>query len=274
MHVSELYIYPVKSLRGISMPRVEIDALGFLGDRRFMVVDLEGHPLTQRACARMARVSTALANHHLELAMDGRGTISVDVTPDSQAPVRTVNVWNSENLQAEDCGNDVSEWLSAALDQPCRMVRIGSRFTRPVLKPGKTQAGDIVHFADAYPFLAISEASLHDLNDRLENTGESAVPMSRFRPNIVIAGCDAFDEDRCTYLQIGSVLMRAAGPCSRCVITTTDQQTGDRGKEPLRMLASYRRRPNSTEVDFGQNLIHETKSGRITVGDPVVFPPK
>ena len=118
--------------------------------------------------------------------------------------------------------------------------------------------------------LAIGEASLADLNDRLIARGEDALPINRFRPNLVIAGSPAFAEDTWTRFRVGDITFRTAGPCARCIVTTTDQQTAERGKEPLRTLATYRRDPaDPTDVNFGQNLIHETKTGAFRVGDEV-----
>jgi hypothetical protein len=130
----------------------------------------------------------------------------------------------------------------------------------------------VVSFADAYPLLAISEASLADLNDRLLAGGEAPVPMDRFRPNLVLGDCPAYAEDTWTRFRIGDVTFRAAGPCARCLIPTTDQETALRGKEPLRTLATYRRDPEDpADVNFGQNLVHETKSGMIKLGDTVTL---
>lgn len=268
--VAGLFIYPVKALRGCSVPAAHLDALGFVGDRRFLVVDDAGKFLTQRTHPRMALVETHLSAGQLTLAAAPAGSVAVPIAADPHAPLRTVSVWNSEGLLAEDCGTTASAWLSDFLGQRSHLVRIGSKFHRPVLK-STAQSGDVVSFADAYPFLILSHASLDHLNDRiLENHGEP-VPMDRFRPNIVLEGCDAFAEDQWPRLRIGPAVFRAGGPCARCPVTTTDQQTGERGKEPLKTLATFRRDEHKrTEVNFGQNLIHETKTGVIRLGEEVV----
>ncbi|HWA86935.1 MAG TPA: MOSC N-terminal beta barrel domain-containing protein [Opitutus sp.] len=272
MHLSGLFIYPVKSLRGCAVNSAAIDALGLVGDRRFLVVDDTGRFLTQRTLPRMAQITTALTPDTLTLSADAKGSVSVvrnSAFGIRQSTIR-VTVWRSENLLAEDCGDDVATWLSDFLATRCRLVRIGGQFHRPVLKPA-AQPGDIVSFADAVPFLVISEASLADLNDRLLARGEEPLPMNRFRPNLVIAGAPAaFAEDTWPRVRIGDVVFRSAGPSARCVITTTDQFTGERAKEPLRTLATYRRSPTDpTDVIFGQNFIHETKSGTLRLGDVV-----
>lgn len=265
-----LHLYPVKSLRGCSVPTASVDSLGLIGDRRFLVVDETGRFLTQRTHPRMALIATALDATHLTLSLPSSSSIRISRAPDPTAPLRTVSVWKSENLRAEDCGEPVAAFLSDFLSVRCRLVRIGSAFTRPMLK-ASARPGDTVTFADAYPLLVISEASLADLNDRLIARREEPLPMDRFRPNLVISGCPAFAEDTWPHLRIGAISFRAGGPCARCIMTTTDQLTGERtGPEPLRTLATYRRdATDPTDVNFGQNLIHETKSGTLSVGDTV-----
>ncbi len=269
MQLSGLFIYPVKSLGGFSVPSAEVDALGLIGDRRFLVVDETGRFLTQRVLPRMALIQTALSSEALTLSAAGAGTIAIARHPDTRAPLRNVTIWKSEGLLAEDCGDAPAAWLSEFLGARVRLVRIGEKFLRPVLKPA-AGPGDCVTFADAVPLLVIGESTLADLNDRLLARGESALPMNRFRPNLVVSGSAAFAEDEWPRFRIGEVTFRAAGPCIRCTITTTDQETAERGKEPLRTLATYRRTAaDPTAVTFGQNLIHETKRGTLRVGDTV-----
>jgi uncharacterized protein YcbX len=149
-------------------------------------------------------------------------------------------------------------------------VRIGPKFSRPILKAA-ARPGDAVSFADACPFLVISEASLAQLNDRIQENHGEPVPMNRFRPNLVIDGCDAFTEDTWSRVRIGEGVFRNGGPCARCIVTTAEQLTGERtNKEPLKTLATFRRdAADPTDVNFGVNLIHETKQGTIRVGDPI-----
>jgi uncharacterized protein YcbX len=265
MHLASLFLYPVKSLRGFAVPRAEIDALGFVGDRRFLLVDAHNQFLTQRTLPRMALIETALTAHDLVLRAPHGGSCAVPLRAAAPAELLSVRVWKSEGLLAEDCGVEVAVWLSDFLRQPCRLVRIGEKFHRPVLKPG-ARPGDVFNFADGCPFMILSEASLADLNARLDEP----LPFDRFRPSFVIGGCDAFAEDTWTRFRIGAVTFRAAGPCSRCVVTTTNQLTAERSKEPLRTLAMYRRdKDDPTDVNFGQNVIHETKSGTLRVGAAV-----
>ena len=270
MHLSALYIYPVKSLRGCAVTQAAVDPLGLVGDRRFMLIDENGRFLSQRTLPRMALITTSLTDTSLTIAAAACGEVSVPRAPDPAAPLRNVSIWKSDGLLAEDCGDAAAVWLADFLQAKCRLVRVGPKFMRPVLKPNVAGPGDLVHCADAFPFLVISEASLADLNARLVAQGEAAVPMNRFRPNLVVAGAEPFAEDGWTRFRIGTVKFHAGGPCARCAVPTIDQVTAERGKEPMRTLATYRRNAGDpTVVNFGQNLIHETKAGRLRVGDPV-----
>lgn len=270
MRLTGIFLYPVKSLAGISVLSAELDALGLVGDRRFLVIDESGRFLTQRTLPRMALITTALDATHLTLSVSPTASVRIARASDPAAPLRTVSVWKSENLLAEDCGDEAATFLSDFLSIRCRLVRIGAAFHRPVLKSAGRR-GDTVSFADAYPLLVVSESTLADLNDRLIESGSEALPMNRFRPNFVISGAPTLAEDTWPHFRIGQISFRAGGPCARCIMTTNDQATGQRdGPEPLRTLATYRRdATDPTKINFGQNLIHETKSGPLHVGDPV-----
>lgn len=274
MHLSALHIYPVKSCRGLSISSAELDDHGLVGDRRFMIVTAaDGLFITQRSHPRLALIATALDPNALTLSTSGHGSVTVGralrpTVGDKPRPTRLVTVWKS-TVTAEDCGDEPAEWLSSFLGLPLRLVRMGGTYQRPNLKRA-AQADDVVSFADSCPFLVISEASLADLNDRLVAKDEEPLPMNRFRPNLVVAGCAPYAEDTWTRLRVGDVVFRSAGPCARCVVTTTDQSTAERGKEPLRTLATYRRdAANPTDVNFGINLIHETKHGTVQMGAKV-----
>jgi len=271
MQLAGIYIYPVKGCRGLSVISAAVDALGIDGDRRFLIVDPSGKFITQRTHPQLALITASLDDVNLTLSFPGQETLTIPRASAPSARLLGVEVWKSRDLQAEDCGDDAASWLTSALGTSARLARIGEKFHRPV-KPGKAQPGDIVSFADAYPFLLIGKASLVDLNDRLLGRGEDPLSMDRFRPNLVIGGAPVFAEDTLARFSIGDVTFRAAGPCARCIVTTTDQLTGERlGPEPLRTLAGYRRNPaDNNEVIFGQNLIHETKTGFLRITDIVV----
>ena len=270
MHVAGLFLYPVKSLRGFAVASAMLDRFGFVGDRRFLVVDGDGRFLTQRALPRMALIETALTPCELVLRAPHGGSCAVPLHAGRGAePTLRVAIWR-DTVEAEDCGVEAAVWLSEILRQPCRLVRLGPAYHRPV-NPARAEPGDEVTFADAFPLLTLSEASLAELNARLIARGQAAVPMNRFRPNLVLAGATAYAEDSLTRFRAGEGVFRAGGGCARCVVITTDQLTGTREAEPLRTLAGYRRDPaDSTRVLFGQNLVHETKTGIVRVGDQVV----
>jgi uncharacterized protein YcbX len=269
MHVSALHLYPVKSCRGFSVASADADEFGFIGDRRFMVVhEADGLFLTQRAHPRMALIETALTRDALTLSSPGHGAVTIPFT--ASLGLRQVTVWKS-TVTADDCGNEPAQWLSRFLGGSLRLVRMGAAFRRPMTKSA-ARPGDVVTFADAEPFLVVSEASLADLNDRLAAKGEAPLLMNRFRPNLVVAGCAPYEEDNWNRLRIGAMIFRNGGLCARCPITTTNQETAERGKEPLKTLAGYRRdATDPTDVNFGTNLIHETKTGTVRVGDAVTL---
>jgi hypothetical protein len=257
IHVSGLFIYPVKSCRGIALDRAEVTATGFAHDREWLVVDRHGVFMTQRDWPALARVEVSLAPCGIELAADGMARLAV-AAPDPGAPQQRVVIWQDE-CEAAPAGRDAAEWFSEFLGTTCRLVRMPTSTVRQVDRH-YALAGERVGFADGFPFLLLSEASLAELNRRLEEP----LPMDRFRPNIVVGGCAAHAEDGWSRIVAGEVSFRVVKPCARCVITTTDQATGERGREPLRTLATYRLIDG--KILFAQNLIHDG-TGTIRVGD-------
>ena len=269
--LSGLFIYPVKSCRGHALRESAVDAWGLAHDRRYLVVTPDGQFLTQRQLPRMALIDTEITAAGLALASPNHGSVAIDLAAVAAARRSlSVTIWKN-TVTADDCGEPAAEWLTRFLGTPARLVHMGPAYDRP-LKPSKAQPGDVVSFADAYPFLMLSEASLADLNDRLIATGAEAVPLDRFRANLVVTDCAPFYEDTLTRFRLGELTFRQGGPCARCLVTTTDQERGERdGPEPLRTLATYRRDAEKpTDVNFGANIIHETKSGRLRVGDALV----
>ncbi len=230
------------------------------------MVDDDYQFLTQRAFPRMALVGTGLTTNRLILSHPSHGSVSVGLS--DEGPSLRVQVWR-DSAVAIHCGNEISGWLSDFLGHPCHLVRTGSGYQRPV-NPDHAKPGDEVSFADGYPLLAIGESSLADLNDRIQEKGEDPVPIDRFRPNLIIADSKPYAEDRWRRFKVGSSAFRTAGACARCIITTTDQHTAERGLEPLRTLATYRRDPEQpTHINFGMNLINESKSGSLRLGDTI-----
>ncbi len=254
-----LHVYPIKSCGGVSLEAWDVDGRGLRHDRRWMLVDEAGRFLSQRELPRMALIRVQLEADHLSVDAPGMPTLEVPLGPanDELVPAR---IWH-DSVMASPVGESADRWFSEFLDARCSLVHLPDNSTRPV-DPDYGGPGDQVHLADAFPFLLISEASLADLNSRLERP----LPMNRFRPNLVVRGCEPFAEDAWSSVLVGSMTLRVAKPCARCVITTVDQETGNRGREPLRTLARFRRVRN--EVLFGQHLIHEG-TGTLRVGDPV-----
>lgn len=276
MRITRIFLQPVKSLRGYEVDEAEVDELGMVGDRRFLVVDEEGRFLTQRALPRMARVTARLQEGSLRLNAPGAEELPVGLSSDGAvpAPLRQVTIWKSEGLAAEDCGPEPARWLTGALGMACRLVRVGPKFARPIpphrVPEPLRSAGPRVAFTDAFPFMIIGEASLDELNGRLAEEGHPAVPMERFRPSFTFTGAEPFAEDRWETVKAGGVVLHLAGGCARCIMTCTDPWTGERGDEPLRLLATYRRDPaEPSKVMFGQNAVHAPAphSQRLRVGD-------
>lgn len=252
-----LFVYPVKSLGGIAVDCRDVDDFGLAQDRRWMIVDPAGQFHTQRSRSRMALARTALDGDCVRLSAPAMPEVSV---PRGGGPRRTVAVWG-DICQAESCGAEADAWVSAFLGEPCHIVFMPDSTRRPTR--GTKDSLGRVSFADAYPFLLLSEASLADLNTRLA----APLPMNRFRPNLVVSGVGAYAEDGWGEFAISDVRLAVTRQCERCVITTIDQDTGAAAREPLRTLASYRRKGDG--VAFGVNLAHAS-SGRLRVGDVVV----
>lgn len=247
-----------------------MDAWGFQGDRSYVVVSAaDGRFLTQRTHPQMALIETELTAAALTLASPGHGSVTISRAPSAATRSLAVTIWK-DTVTAGDCGDEAADWLTRRLGLPLRLARIGGDYHRPV-KPEHARPGDKVSFADAAPFLLVSDASLRDLNDRIVAHGGEAVPMDRFRPNIVLTGYAPWTEDDFGKFCLGEVTFRNAWPCARCIVITTDQETAERGKEPLATLATFRRdAQNPTDVNFGVNLVHETKSGTVRVGDALL----
>lgn len=263
--VTEINIFPVKGLGGISQPRASLTTRGLRYDRRFMIVDADHEFVSQREIPRMATIWTDLVGGELEFAAADREPIRVDAEPRA-LPTRSVRVWSS-TVQAHTVSADADEWLSDALGFDARLVYMPDTAERRC-NPEYAKNNEIVSFADGYPVLITNEASLADLNTRIANNGGAAVPMNRFRSNIVVRGLGAWDEDALRDFSIGSAVLRAVKPCGRCQVTTTDQASGEvRGPEPLRTLSSFRDSP--VGVRFGMNLV-PVKLGEIAVGDSLV----
>ena len=256
--VYSLHIYPVKSLAGIQVSSFEMDDFGPKGDRRWMIIDEDRRFVTQRALPELARVTTSVGADGVSVHVPGEGEFTLQVT-DHELRVLVWRDW----VKACEGAAATNEALSRFCGKDLRFVHMPDTSFRRV-DVGRVTEYRRVGFADGFPFLITSLASLEDLNERLD----APVDMRRFRPNIVVAGSEPWQEDRWSKLKLGEQSFDIVKPSSRCVLTTVDPDTGikDPGQQPLRMLSSYRR--TSDGVIFGQNAIHETP-GVVHVDDSV-----
>ncbi|GGX25664.1 MOSC domain-containing protein [Pigmentiphaga litoralis] len=280
--VSALYIFPIKSCGGISLQHSAIGMAGLQNDRRWMLVTPDGVCLTQRGLPAMARIGTDIRNGFLTLAYPGmpRLDVPIDVIEDDDSVRLKVTVWQDE-VDAVDEGDLAAQWFSAALQTPCRLVKVhpeahrvaGVDYVGDWLAAHPESAGfaprHVYAFADGYPVLVANEASLVELNRRLVLRGQPEVGMDRFRPNVVLRGLDAFEEDYASMLQVGDVRFGLVKPCVRCEVPNTDQVTGQRHAEPMTTLTDFRSQQGGGVI-FGENAIVDAPAHAvIAVGDAV-----
>jgi uncharacterized protein len=248
-------MYPIKSARGIALEQAQLTSTGLAHDRRWMLVGDNGRALTQREWPRLSLLTPSLSDTRLQLQAPGMAPISLELGQIGAR--RAVTVW-AHHCEAFDEGQAVARWLSEFLGCEARLVRFDPAHRRLSAREWTGEIEAETQFTDEFPLLAVGDASLVDLNRRLAQ----ALPMNRFRPNIVLAGLEAYDEDRIEELTAGSIRLRPVKPCTRCKITTTDQDTGSaEGDEPLRTLRTYRYDASLHGVCFGQNLIVVSGTG-------------
>ena len=257
MTLGALHRYPVKSLRGESLTRTLVEPWGLEGDRRWMMVDDTGRAITAREVNAMVLLRPEITASGLRLHAPGRAEPRDVALPDPAVQV-PVSVWGS-HLTASPTDRDTALWVSEVLGVEARLVWLDDPTRRPS-DPTYSAIEDRVSFADGYPLLLASESSLAAL-------GDGALSMERFRPNVVISGATAWAEDDWRLLRIGEATFRAVKGCARCVLTTVDPDTAERGKEPLATLARMRRWDRKTW--FGVNLVPDTPGATIAVGDSV-----
>lgn len=243
--LASIHIHPIKSLGGFAVEEARTTDRGFAHDRRWMLVDAEGRFISQREVAPMACLHCAPSPNGFTVTdvRDG-DRIELPWALDEGRPKRA-QVWN-DDVDVLHAPMAMSAWFAEKIGATCSLVFMPDAAHRPV--DAKYASGS-TSLSDGFPYLILSQSSLDDLNTRLE----SPVPMNRFRPNLVIAGGGPFQEDAWTSIAIGAGRFNLVKPCARCVITTTDQRTGERGKEPLRTLASYRL--VNGKVMFGMNAM-------------------
>jgi len=256
--LSELLIYPVKSCAGISLTGVELDRFGPAGDRRWLVVNEHNQFLSQRELPAMALIH--VATHPGTVVLSAAGSSCTGAVPAGGENL-LVTIWDDEVL-ATDAGAQAATWLTQTLGRACRLVYMPQESQR-LVDPEFARAGETVSFADGFPLLLISQASLDELNRRLEQP----VPMDRFRPNLVVTGCEPHAEDNWQQIRIGETVFDVAKPCARCVMPSIIQATGEKDPTILRALASYRRGA-TRHTYFGQNLPYRG-TGQLRLGDTV-----
>jgi len=262
--LASIHIYPLKGCRAIDLGESLVEPWGLAGDRRWLVVDADFRFFSQREHASMARlVVTYGPGSGINVSSDGFEPLSVPV-PRPDAEMVKVTVWQATVLAAA-AGPAADAWFSAFMGEPARLVYLDDPRRRAV-NPEFSNEGDVVSFADGFPLLATNTGSLAQLGDWLAAAGDKPVPMNRFRPSVVLTGFEPWAEDGWRRIRIGSVSFRVAKPCGRCLVTTTDQTTGERGSQPLTMLGVKRRFGQA--LVFGQNLIPDSP-GLIRAGDPV-----
>ena len=267
MILSEVFIYPVKSLRGISVPSAKLEPRGLAYDRRWMIVADGGDTfLTQREFPTMALLHTELTDQHLIISHATKSIepLLIPLETGSYGEAINVRIWD-DVCPAILVSPAADAWLSEALETPCQLVYMPDDSRRST-DPRYSNPDDIVSFADGFPLLLIGQASLDDLNRRLPNP----IGIERFRPNFVFTGGNAHAEDSWQHFQIGNQTFRSVKPCARCQLTTVDPETGTFGKEPLRTLSTYRL--DGHKILFGMNVIWNTTneaSSFIKIGDPI-----
>jgi len=256
--LSQLAIYPIKSTAQISLKHAQIGPFGLDMDRRWMLIDKDGVMLTQRKHARMCLIQSSLLDETLEVTAPDMPLLSVN--KGDLNTQRLATVWN-DTCKALDCGETAAQWFSEFLKTNARLVYFPDNEQRQV-DLNYAQQGDYTAFSDGFPYLLIGQASLDDLNSRLDTPAE----MKRFRPNLVVDGAEAFAEDNWKKIRIGDITFKLVKPCSRCVIPSIDPQTAKKTAAPVKALASYRMREN--KIFFGQNVIAQGM-GKLQVGMPV-----
>ncbi|MBF5002928.1 MOSC domain-containing protein [Diaphorobacter caeni] len=266
--IHSLYIHPVKSCAGIAVQQALLTPSGLQWDRAWMVTDMDGALRTQRELPRMVLVQPAFDGESLVLNAPGMPELRLPTAaPSAQGNETRARVW-SDTVSALDMGDEPARWFSQYLEVPCRMVRFNPDHRRIVDPDWTGDVEAVTQFADGFPMLVTSTASIAELNQRLEAAGEQAVDVRRFRPNIVIDGVESHDEDRIDSLFIdagqGQVELKMAKPCSRCPMPDVNPDNAAVGTQVNGMLRRYRQDPRMDgALTFGMNAITLEGEGRV-----------
>ncbi|MBD9356095.1 MOSC domain-containing protein [Methylomonas albis] len=259
--LTQIYIYPVKSLAGIRVDQWPVDDKGLLYDRKWMLIDNHRQFLSQRRLPKMALIKTRIENEQLILSAPHQADLALPLRANDGDDIEVV-VWH-DRCVAKTCGDAADAWLSDFLKADCRLVYQTDQDIRKV-DPNYALDSDQTSFSDGFPFLIVSENSLNALNQAMQLEFD----MVRFRPNLVVADCDSYAEDAWRRITINDIGFRLPKPCSRCSVPTIDPLTAETGKEPLITLNRLRKWQN--KVYFGQNALHD-KIGNLAVGQIVLI---
>lgn len=262
LQLRQIWIYPVKSFAGISLPSSRVRTKGLEYDRRWMLIDAAGMFMTQRTYPKMALFQTAINEDQLMITFENE-QITVPLRPAEDELITIQSTVWEDPVEVKEADRTINNWFAKRLGVSCKLVFFPEKNARPVA-PSYAINDEHVSLADGFPFLIIGEGSLNDLNSRME----MSLPMNRFRPNFVYSGGEPYEEDTWKNFTIGSTRFAGVKPCDRCVITTIDQDKGQKGVEPLKTLSSYRKRDN--KIYFGQNAI-ATDQGIVSVGDEIIL---
>lgn len=259
LSLSEIWIYPIKSLGGIQLSSAKVMQKGLQYDRRFMLVDDEDTCMTQRVYPKMALFKISIQADQFVIQYSSHSII-LPLIPSTSEEGKLVKIWD-DTVVADEMNALCNQWFSDHLEIKCKLVYFPEENQRPVEAAFKIN-NEHVSLADAYPFLIIGQSSLDDLNARLEEP----LPMNRFRPNLVFTGGQPYEEDTWSAFTIGQNKFIGVKPCARCVLPNVNQDTAAKGIEPLKTLATYRKQNN--KVLFGQNLV-AIDNHYISVGDDI-----
>ncbi len=260
MKIVSIYIYPIKSLGGISLQSAKVFGKGLAYDRRWVLIDGEGLFQSQRTLPKMALFSVLLNKEFLTVKAPDGSELTIPLNPEGER--RKVNIWDDE-VEGREVSAHISSWFTQYLGKEVYLVSMTEETNR-LIDIRYASNAEMVSFADGYPLLLANTASMDDLNEKLD----SPVEVDRFRPNIVIEGVQPFEEDDWAKLSIGTAQIEVVKRCARCVVVNIDPQTASKGKEVLQTLSSYRKTGN--KVHFGVNaLVH--KEGLINLGDSVIL---
>lgn len=258
--VSGLYIYPIKSMGGMQVDAATVTPTGFQYDRRWMLVDTNHRFISQREVPQLALLQAAVQDQMINISHKQTGASFSFPVHMLQQEWIGVEIWE-DTCTAQLVGAAADQWFAEQVSMPCRLVFMPDDTKRRV-DPGYALHNEITSFSDGFPFLMIGQSSLDQLNSRLSDS----LPMNRFRPNIVFTGGAPFEEDLLEHFTINGIHFSAVKPCARCVVTTTNQDTAEKGKEPLATLSTFRKKNNN--IYFGQNLLHN-ENGELHVGDTI-----